>query len=141
MKHCLTCTHENPDDATQCEDCQSPFDDSFGTAKTSISDPSHNTIEEGDVIGGRYRIVRQLGAGGMGVVYLVADLLMDEEECALKIIHPELISNPEARQRFKTEVSTSRKLDHPSIIRVFDIGQFEDHYYFSMEYLAGKTIA
>ena len=141
MKYCPVCNHTNADTATKCENCLSAFGSSPGIAKTVFKNPADFTIEEGDVIAGRYRIIRKLGEGGMGVVYLVEDILMDEEECALKIIYPALVANPEARQRFKTEVSTSRKLRHPAIIQVFDIGQSESHYYFSMEYLDGKSLA
>ncbi len=141
MKTCRACGHRNPDSAAVCQRCRMSLDPNRQVEKTVLSDPAKFTIIEGDVIATRYRIVRELGAGGMGEVYLAEDLLMDGEQCAIKIIHPRLMQNPEARQRFRSEVSTSRKLRHPAIVQVFDLGRSENNfYYFTMEYLEGKTL-
>ena len=140
MKTCPACLHDNHDTASHCEDCGSQLNNSLGSAKTKLSDPAHSTIEQGDVIAQRYRVVSPLGQGGMGAVYLVEEIEL-EEEYALKLIHPDLVANPEARLRFKSEVSTSRKLQHSAIIRVFDFGLANDQYYFTMEYLTGKSLA
>ncbi len=145
MKKCLVCSHVNPSSATICSHCQAPLDaPGQATAritKTTIRTFDAHSLIEGDVIGKRYKIIKQLGQGGMGTVYLVEDLELNNERCALKLIHPELINNPEARERFKTEVTTSRQLHHHGIVRVFDLGRDDKVYYFTMEYLKGESLA
>jgi len=145
MKICPYCAHENPASARKCAGCQAdlaPGDAStLQHSKTTISKFDILTLEEGDIIDGRYRIIRKLGQGGMGAVYLVEDMELDNEQCAIKLIHPELVAHPEARQRFRSEVTTSRRLHHHGIIRVFDLGKSDDLYFFTMEYLDGRSLA
>lgn len=71
---------------------------------------------------GEYRLIDRLGAGGMGIVYR-AQHASGGDEVALKLLHPQLQSEPEARQRFAREVSAIERLDHPSIVRVHDHGE------------------
>ena len=66
-----------------------------------------------EVLSDRYRVERELGRGGMGVVYLVSDIRLQNRNAALKMIHPQLVGNPEALQRFEQEVATSLELLHP----------------------------
>ena len=76
------------------------------------------------MIAGRYEIVKQLGAGGMGAVYQARQLSMDRM-VALKLIHPH-IANEEVARRFHREMKATSKIEHPNTIRVFDFGAAED---------------
>ena len=89
---------------------------------------------------GRYDIVEKIGRGGMGVVYRARDRDLDET-VALKIIHPSLISVDETIvERFKHETRVARRLAHPNILKVFDLGSVGDVFYLSMEYLEGTDL-
>jgi serine/threonine protein kinase len=87
----------------------------------------------------RYRIVRQLGEGGMGTVYLAQHVLMDRM-VALKVMNQALMSHPEAIERFLREVKTAAKLDHENIVRAFDAEQVGSFHLLVMEYVDGESL-
>ena len=91
--------------------------------------------------GGRYRIIKQLGRGGMGVVYLALDTDLNEE-VALKSFPPEMAVDESALDDMKREVQKSRKLSHPNIIRIHDFVNIpgEDPF-LTMEYVEGQELA
>ncbi len=93
----------------------------------------------GDMVADRYEIIRQLGRGGMGVVYLVNDHLTDQQ-IALKTLLPEYMSNQRAVQRFIQEVNAVRRLDHPCIVKIMDARQLDNLLYYTMEYVEGKSL-
>jgi tRNA A-37 threonylcarbamoyl transferase component Bud32/Flp pilus assembly protein TadD len=94
----------------------------------------------GRVIAGRYEIVRQLGAGGMGAVYQARQLSMDRM-VALKLIHPHIASE-EVAKRFHREMKVTSKIEHPNTIRVFDFGADEGGQLFlAMEFLEGRPLS
>ena len=68
---------------------------------------------------GRYRILEQLGSGGMSVVYKGLDTALDRE-VAVKVLHPHLSSKDESRRRLEREAKAVAKLHHPNILEVFD---------------------
>ena len=74
---------------------------------------------------GKYRIEGLLGRGGMGAVYAARDLVLDRP-VAIKVIRPELVPDPSARERFLREAQTLARLTHPSIVRVFACGLLPD---------------
>ena len=89
---------------------------------------------------GQYRLIRRLGAGGMGEVHLAEHALL-QRPCALKLIHPAKVSNPEALARFEREVQTTATLTHPNTIQIYDYGHAEDGtFYYVMEYLPGLSL-
>ena len=88
---------------------------------------------------GRYKVTEELGRGGMGVVYKGEDPVL-ERTVAIKILPPKKISQKSALERFLREAKVSAKLDHPNIIKIYDIGQEEGIYHIVMEYIEGKTL-
>jgi serine/threonine-protein kinase len=89
---------------------------------------------------GPYRLMRQLGAGGMGEVHLAEHALL-RRPCAVKIIRPERAGDPETLARFEREVQATARLTHPNTVQVFDYGRAEDGtFYYAMEYLPGATL-
>src|SRR3954467_10585702 len=88
---------------------------------------------------GRYEIRSQLGAGGMGEVYLARDTTLDRE-VALKILPPEIATDQQRMQRFVQEAKTASALNHPNILTIFEIGQTNGAYFISTEYINGVTL-
>jgi serine/threonine-protein kinase len=89
---------------------------------------------------GQYKLVRSLGAGGMGEVYLAEHALL-KRPCALKLIRPDAGADPVALARFEREVQSSAKLAHHNTIEIYDYGHTEDGtFYYVMEYLNGLSL-
>lgn len=109
--------------------------------------PTHGTIlvetqelPPGTMIRDSYRIVRMLGKGGMGTVYLAEHTLMGEPR-ALKFLSADLASNPSFVQRFLQEARAANKLRHPNVAQTMELGQTEDgSFYISMEYVDGPSL-
>src|SRR5579863_1913198 len=96
-------------------------------------------IVAGTILGERYEIISQLGQGGMGAVYKARDNELDRL-VALKIIRPELTTNPEMLRRFKQELILARQVTHRNVIRIFDLGQADGLKFITMEYLEGQDL-
>ena len=96
-------------------------------------------IQPGTILGNRYQIIKILGEGGMGAVYKARDLELDRE-IALKVIRPELTSNPEILQRFKQELILARQVTDRNIIRIFDLGEAQGIKFITMEYVEGQSL-
>jgi serine/threonine-protein kinase len=89
---------------------------------------------------GNYRLVKQLGAGGMGVVYAAEHELMGKK-AAVKLLLPELSANQEIVQRFFNEAKAATKIQHPGIVDVYDFGYHASgHAYIVMEFLQGESL-
>jgi len=94
----------------------------------------------GQILDGRYRLVRKLGEGGMGEVY-AAEHVHIEKRFAVKLLRPEIVSNPEAVTRFRQEARSSSSIGHRNIIAVEDFGQLADgRIYMCMELLNGAAL-
>lgn len=93
----------------------------------------------GSIIGGRYKIIRTLGQGGMAHVYLAYDL-ETKSECAVKLMREDIMDDPEFVQRFATEARAAASLEHPNIVRVTDYGQDGELRYIVQEYVEGTTL-
>ncbi len=96
-------------------------------------------LQIGTVLGSRYEILELLGEGGMGAVYKAADREVDRI-VALKVIRPEMASNPEILARFKQELLLSSKVTHRNVIRIYDLGEAQGMKFITMEYLEGENL-
>ncbi|HFN5797306.1 TPA: serine/threonine-protein kinase StkP [Streptococcus pneumoniae] len=97
-------------------------------------------IQIGKIFAGRYRIVKQIGRGGMADVYLAKDLILDGEEVAVKVLKTNYQTDPIAVARFQREARAMADLDHPHIVRITDIGEEDGQQYLAMEYVAGLDL-
>jgi serine/threonine protein kinase len=89
---------------------------------------------------GKYEIRKRLGEGGMGAVYLGFDPMI-EREVALKVLTPEVANSPTALQRFLGEARAIGRLNHPHVVSIFEIDQWQGQYYLVMELLSGGSVA
>jgi serine/threonine protein kinase len=95
----------------------------------------------GTVVAGRYRVIKLLGEGGMGAVYL-AEHAAIEKKVALKVLHPEYATKGEIVTRFQQEAISASRIKHPNVLEVFDFGQLDDGSFFlAMEFLEGNDLA
>lgn len=88
---------------------------------------------------GRYTIIKRLGGGGMGAVFKGRDVTLNRD-VAIKVMHPHIASRPNFRERFLQEARVAARLDHPSIVQVYDFGQDNNLLYIVMEYIAGPNL-
>ena len=89
---------------------------------------------------GRYRIIRTLGRGGMGAVYLAHDTQLDRQ-VALKVPHFTPTEGADAIERFYREARAAATLDHPNLCPVYDVGQIDGTHYLTMPYIEGKPLS
>jgi serine/threonine protein kinase len=88
---------------------------------------------------GRYRIESHLGSGGIGEVWLARDMELSRE-VALKFLSPELAGDSDQTRRFRREARAASSLNHPNLVTIFDIGEFEGQQFIAQEYVPGKTV-
>lgn len=88
---------------------------------------------------GDYELVGELGRGGMGVVYKARQKSLDRF-VALKVISSGRLALPEEISRFRDEARAAARLQHPHVVRIYDVGESRGHHFFVMEYIAGKNL-
>ncbi|HYM07727.1 MAG TPA: protein kinase [Terriglobales bacterium] len=108
------------------------------TSPSGIPDAAGERLV-GTVLAERYEILELLGQGGMGAVYKARDNEL-ERLVALKLIRPELASNPEILRRFKQELILAREVTHRNVIRIFDLGQAKGLKFITMEFVEGRDL-
>src|SRR5262245_32918366 len=122
----------------------------------STSEPAWQTdaagvFSPGDVVGGRYEVIRYIAQGAMGEVYEVKDVLL-HKHVALKTIRPEIAEDSRAIERFKREIHVAHKVTHPNVCRIYDLGTHVPSsaegrttprviVFLTMELLAGQTLS
>ncbi|MFO0606655.1 MAG: serine/threonine-protein kinase [Polyangiales bacterium] len=99
-------------------------------------------LHPGDVIAGRYKVVRRLGSGGMGAVF-EAENLRTGRRVALKIVHAELAAKPELARRFEREARAAAQLEHPHVVDILDLGDDAARgiQFLVQEFLEGESLA
>jgi serine/threonine-protein kinase len=114
------------------------------TLFATATQPTPSRLDEGadspPRVGGRYEILGLLGKGGMGSVYRVRDLVLDEI-VALKFLRRELVEAPVMLERFRQEVKLARRVTHRSVARTFDIGEHDGEKFLTMECVDGEPLA
>jgi len=101
--------------------------------------PGVTDAKTGEPRSARYRIDRELGRGGMGIVFKATDLVLDRT-VALKVLPDQLRDNPQALRNFLREAKAAAKLNHPNIVTVYDAGEQDGRTYIAMEYVDGTTL-
>ncbi|MBV8631769.1 MAG: protein kinase [Silvibacterium sp.] len=124
-----------------CPVCDTPYPDQRATCPTDGAVLIETKELEPDrIVRNKYRIIRKLGQGGMGIVYLAEHSLLGGQ-VALKFLAAELSRNPQFVKRFRNEARAAYQLRHPNIVEVTDLDQDEDGTLFiAMEYVAGPSL-
>ena len=97
-------------------------------------------LGRGTVFAGRYEIIEELGAGGMGRVYRAFDKKIDEE-VALKLLKPAIAADKRIVERFRNELKIARKIRHANVCGMFDLGEEGENLFISMEYVRGEDLS
>jgi serine/threonine-protein kinase len=105
----------------------------------AIAGPDKLFLDFQASIAGRYSLERELGRGGMGVVYLAREVRLDRP-VAIKVLPPVMASNPKLRERFLREARTAAKLSHPNVIPIFAVEELGEFVFFVMAYVEGETL-
>jgi len=131
-----------PKCSTQVEDGKKFCPNCGGAIESAGGEPGPDVMI-GQTLGGKYKVVRLLGEGGMGAVYEGEQQLgTTKRKVAVKTLHPHLSRDAKIKARFEREVGTIAELEHPNTIQVFDFGANEEGIlYIVMEYLQGKSLA
>jgi len=168
MAKCPSCSIELSESAAFCSKCGAPVanpDDvatidyatasarksssgsssSRGISSSYSSHPSEYLLNEGRflpgrLIAGRYRIIALLGKGGMGEVYRADDLTLGQA-VAMKFLPEEATRDEAMLERFRSEVRIARRVSHPNVCRVYDVGEVDGQTFFTMEYVDGEDLA
>jgi serine/threonine-protein kinase len=131
MKACPACNTRYDDNTTYCV--------KDGSAVVPDVLPANQSMI-GQLIGDRYKVIRKIGEGGMGEVYL-AEHIHIEKRVALKLLRAEVLSNQEAVSRFRIEARSASSIGHDNIIQIDDFGTLPDgRVYMAMEFLQGAPL-
>ena len=97
------------------------------------------TLKKGSTIAGRYEVLEELGSGGMGRVFRVADKKIGEE-VALKVLNPAVAADKKTIERFRNELKIARKIAQRNVCRMFDLSDEKGMLYITMEYVPGEDL-
>jgi serine/threonine-protein kinase len=137
---CPKCQHENPADTSYCGRCGASLhvpqkDD----AHLSPTPRAGQGLLTGSLFHGRYRVIEEIGKGGMGRVYKVFDERI-KEKIALKLLKPEIAFEEKTIERFRNEIRIARRIVHRNVGRMFDLGEDDGTTYITMEYVHGQDL-
>lgn len=96
-------------------------------------------LTQDTLVDDRYKVIKRIGSGGMADVYLCQDINL-RRKIALKILHNRFAQDQEFVERFRREAQAAAGLQHPSVVAIYDRGDYDGTYYIAMEYLEGKTL-
>ncbi|MFC2166090.1 protein kinase [Acidobacteriota bacterium] len=138
---CPKCHHENPETERSCIECGMQLDmiDKIPIVHTETLEMPKEKLTTGSTFADRYKIIEEIGRGGMGKVYKAHDVEI-KEKIALKLLKPEISSDSKAVERFRDEIRLARKIVHQNVGRMYDLGKAEGSYFITMEYVDGQDL-
>jgi tol-pal system protein YbgF len=142
MSSCWNCKQEVAEGSSNCPHCRVSLDESAVNMMATVGPGLAPSVQivVGVVVNNRYEIRREIGRGGMGIVYLAFDRIM-EREVAIKVIPQELCMDPRAVAELKRETGIAIDLTHANIVRLHTLDTWEGQAYVVMEYVGGGTLA
>jgi TolB-like protein/Tfp pilus assembly protein PilF len=138
---CPKCRADNPDTSLFCGACAALLNlgGSEPMPPTKTLETPVYVLKPGSLIADKYKIIDEIGRGGMGVVYKAEDMKL--KRCvALKFLPPHLMDSPELKARFLIEAQAAAALSHPNICVIHEVGESGEHSYIAMEYVEGETL-
>jgi len=138
---CPKCHGENKEDSHFCSNCAMPLG-KLGPEQASLTKTLETPVhvpKAGSLIAGKYRILEEIGRGGMGIVYKVEDTQL-KRTAALKFLSPDSTAIPSREKRFAQEAQTASALNHPNICTIYEVGEAEGNSYIAMEYVDGRPL-
>jgi serine/threonine protein kinase/Tfp pilus assembly protein PilF len=138
---CPACHAENPEDSRFCRNCGISLGESGSVpfSRTITIGPAGKVLKEGSFFANKYRIINEIGRGGMGVVLKAEDTKL-KRVVALKLLPADLSRSPEARERFVREAQAAAALDHPNICTIYEVEEYGGQDYIAMAYIDGKSL-
>ncbi len=138
---CPLCHTDNPETSRFCGHCAAPLDrEGEGLAfPTKTMSPPSGALERDALFAGKYKIIGELGRGGMGVVLKAEDTKL-KRPVALKLLPLELSHAPDAKERFLREAQAAAALDHPNICTVYEVEERDGQAYIAMAYIDGQSL-
>jgi TolB-like protein/Tfp pilus assembly protein PilF/predicted Ser/Thr protein kinase len=138
---CPNCHVKNKDDSRFCSNCATPLsaEETLPASLTQTLATPLPVIAKDSLIAGKYRVIEELGRGGMGVVYKAEDIRL-KRTVALKFLPPELTHIPDVKERFMREAQAAAALDHPNICTVYEFDESEERSFISMAYIEGQSL-
>ncbi|MBL8680542.1 MAG: serine/threonine protein kinase [Myxococcales bacterium] len=94
----------------------------------------------GDLVGGKYQLLKKIGEGGHGRVYRAINVLLDRE-VAIKVLKPEFVADEASKKRFFREAKTANRVRHPNVVDVLDVGDSEEGPWMVQELLVGEPLS
>jgi serine/threonine protein kinase/tetratricopeptide (TPR) repeat protein len=153
---CPKCQADNSETQHFCGECGTPLPSATRPSGYHLEDDAKRRSPErekltrtletavgelrsGAVFAGRYRIIEELGRGGMGTVYRAFDSELNEE-VALKLIRPEVGSDEKTLERFRNEIRLARKISHRHVGRMYELLEHQGAHFITMEYVPGEDL-
>jgi serine/threonine protein kinase/dienelactone hydrolase len=136
---CPKCHFDNPENTNYCGKCATKLDSIPQISVTKTIETPSKVLTKGIIFAGKYRILEELGQGGMGIVYKAEDTKL-QRTVALKFLPPETARDSRARERFVREAQAAAALDHPNICTIYDVEEAEEKIYIAMAYVEGQSL-
>jgi serine/threonine protein kinase/Flp pilus assembly protein TadD len=136
---CPKCEFENPSNTCYCGRCGTRLDTSSELSVTKTLESTPEGFAKGKLFAGRFELIEESGAGGMGQVYRAYDKEVGEE-IALKILHPEIALDERTVDRFRNEIKLARRITHKNVCRMHELHQDGKQLFITMEYVLGQDL-
>ena len=136
---CPKCQFDNSSDSKFCKECGSQLRPAEEISITRTIVKTADELPIGSIFAEKYRVLGELGRGGMGVVYKAEDLKL-KRFVAIKLLPSELARDEESKERFIQEAQAAAALSHPNICTIYEVEEADEKSYIAMEYIEGESL-